>query len=91
VRRLRRGLTVLERDKLRAEILERQMRLAVTRAAEYGLTGMCREAMRLAEAGERSGALHRSCGAEEPGGLGCLCPCHDVRDTAVAAGSAPGS
>jgi hypothetical protein len=80
-------MTILERDKLRAEVLKRHLDLAYVRAAEYGLSGPCREAMHLtgSEPG-RARELHAACGGEDPMGLGCLCLCHDVRDTSVATG-----
>jgi hypothetical protein len=87
VRRLRQGLPVLERDKMRAEIARKQLQLAQHRAAEYGLSITCREA--LEAAGDLARKLHGKCRGEDPGGTGCLCGCHDVRDTAVLSGVAP--
>lgn len=74
--RLRRGLTVRQRQKLREEILERQLTLARKHAAEYGLSIPCRKG--LLAYGELATGLHGSCrGEEPPGGGGCLCHCHD--------------
>jgi hypothetical protein len=72
MRRLRRHMTILERRKLREEILARELALAHQRASEAGLTLRCQDAMRL------TGVQHASCEAEDPGGAGCLCQCHDV-------------
>lgn len=80
-------MTVLDRDKLRREVLERQLALAYRRAAEYGLSTQCRLAMEVT--GKDPGKareLHDACRGEEIGGIGCLCLHHDVRDTAVASG-----
>jgi hypothetical protein len=91
VRQLRRGLTLAQRQKLRTQVLERQLSVAYRRAIRYGLSETCRQAMDMSAAGcpARAAELHASCKAEEPGGTGCLCPCHDARDTAVVSGSAP--
>jgi hypothetical protein len=90
MRRLRRGMTVLQRDELRRSVLERQLALAYRRSAEYGLSQYCRRAMVVTSSDPlRAGELHAACRAEDPGGPGCLCQHHDVRDTDVASGTAP--
>jgi len=83
-------MTVLDRQHLREQVMERQLRLAVDRAAEYGLSQPCRQAMAMSRAGcaDRARALHAECTAEEAGGIGCLCLCHDTRETAVISGFA---
>jgi len=88
VKKLKRGMRLLDRQHLREQVMERQLKLAVDRAAEYGLSQPCRQAMAMSLAGcpDRAAALHAECQAEEPGGTGCLCLCHDVRDTAVVTG-----
>ena len=73
---LRRGMTLLQRQRLREQVLERQLKIAYERAARYGLSGACAKAMDAV--GEEARELHETCSAELPGGLGCLCNHHDV-------------
>jgi len=91
VKRLTSGMTVADRDRLREEVLTRQLTLAYKRVGEYGLSTECRDAMAATGAQPwRARELHGSCQGEQTGGPGCLCVCHDVRDTAVITGtSAP--
>lgn len=86
----RRGMTVLERQKLREQVLAQHLRVAQQRAAEYGLTVRCREAMKAAADRDsaRAKALHSSCHGEDTG-TGCLCHCHDrARPAQVVSGNA---
>lgn len=84
---LRQGMSLADRMALRQEVLQRQLRLAYQRAGEYGLSEPCRLAMAVKEPGKAK-ELHDSCRLEVPGGLGCLCPHHDVA-TGVVSGVAP--
>jgi hypothetical protein len=72
---LRRHMTILERRKLREEILAKELARAHRQAARAGLTMKCEYAMRLTgsdPAGARR--LHADCkGEEPPRGAGCLC------------------
>ena len=88
MKKLKRGMLLLDRQRLREKVMERQLKLAVERATGYGLSQTCRRAMAMGLAGctDRAAVLHAECQAEEPGGTGCLCLCHDVRDTAVVTG-----
>lgn len=85
--RLRRGMTLRQRQQLRQDVLARQLRLAYDRAAAYGLCPVCTEAME--QDGEPARALHGSCQGEKPGGLGCLCACNDVAGGMTVSGSLP--
>lgn len=65
------GLPAERRRELRELILKREHELADKRAREAGLT------LRCLRAGDNSGE-HRRCRGEMPGGVGCLCGCHDL-------------
>lgn len=77
--RFRRGLTVHDRNKYRAEVLQREQDRAWLRASEHRLTDSCRRAMGvMQEDPALSRELHHACRGEEyPDGAGCLCLCHD--------------
>jgi hypothetical protein len=92
---MKRGMTILERRKLRAEILEKEMARAYERAQGAGLTLVCRDAMRVtgSDPGMARGLHARCVGESSLTGGGCLCQCHDVITGGVAAGTmseAPG-
>jgi hypothetical protein len=74
----RRGMTILARQHLREEILTWEVERARTRASEKNLTGACRDAMLVMSVDPaKARGLHAGCKAEEYGGVGCLCLCHD--------------
>ncbi len=83
--RLRRGLTYTARLRLRQEVYQREAAQAMRRAERWGLSPECRAAMEYLTSGDPSlmPAAHQSCKAEEHGGKGCLCTCHDVVPTGV--------
>ncbi len=93
MRKLRRHMTILERRKLREEILARELQQAHRRADEAGLTMKCSMAMRLTGSRpEEARRLHASCTAEEPpNGTGCLCHHHDVITGSVETGTMIGT
>ena len=78
--RLRRNLTLHDRQKLRGMVYRREAIRAVERAQVWGLTAECRDGLRESLQGDpaKATSLHESCTAEEIGGKGCLCPHHDV-------------
>lgn len=84
--RLRRGLTYDKRLKLRLEVYTREVQKARRAAERWGLSPECRAAMVYLTTGGDPALLpdaHQSCKAEEHGGRGCLCQCHDVVPTGV--------
>ena len=86
---MRRGLTYLERVKLRALAYEREVTKARQRAMAWKLSPQCRGALALmsTEPGLAAG-MHSECKEEEPGGKGCLCMCHDLPSEGVSSGFA---
>lgn len=73
--RMKQGLTVHQRQKLREEILQSYLAKAQEDAANARLSITCRRAMR--ETGNVAALLHEACKGEEPGNGGCLCHHHD--------------
>jgi hypothetical protein len=73
-----------DRTRLREQVLDHELNAAYDRAAAFGLTQVCKLAME--GSGEGARGLHASCREEEPGGRGCLCPCHDVATGHVTSG-----
>jgi hypothetical protein len=86
---MRRGLTYLDRQKLRRLVYAREVDKARQRAMAWKLSPQCRGALALmaTEPGLASG-MHQECKQEEIGGKGCLCTCHDVVSGGVSAGFA---
>ena len=78
--RLRRGLTLHDRQKLRGMVYRREAARAARRASQWGLSAECISGLGESLHGDpaKAAALHASCTAEEIGGKGCLCPHHDV-------------
>lgn len=76
VPKFRRGLTFVQREKLRAHILETELERARKRAAHANVCTVCRAALTATgvEASDYVKLLHDQCRAEQPGGSGCLCP-----------------
>lgn len=71
-------MTILQRQQVRTQVLQREFAYANRRAASYRLSGTCREAMEVTHKDPATAReLHGRCAAEEPGGPGCLCLCHD--------------
>jgi len=62
------GLSLPEREALRQRYLDK----AVAQAARMGVTGRCRRVL-----GDLAHPDHGICRGECPGGVGCLCKCHD--------------
>lgn len=89
MKRLRRGMTVLDRQKLREEVIRAELQRAYERAARYGLSMRCARAMLMTGGDpELVRAEHGRCRGEEPGGAGCLCQCHDDSRGGVISGAA---
>lgn len=84
--RFRRGMTVLERQQYREEMLQRAVDRAVRQAQRVHRSLTCNDAMQAW--GETAAKLHGSCRGEEPGGIGCLCECHDDHRSGVESGTA---
>lgn len=78
--RLRRNLTYDQRVNLRKDVYQREAANAMKRAAKWGLSPECLQAMAYLTSGDPSlmPAAHESCKAEDHGGKGCMCQCHDV-------------
>lgn len=80
--RMRQGLALEDRMRLRTETAERLIRQALERSTASHRSPECRAAMQLTGRQladpEASARAHKSCTAEEPGGKGCLCECHDL-------------
>lgn len=80
--RLRPGLPLEERIRMRTGIAERLIRRALEQSSVTDRSAECREAMQLTGRQladpEAAARAHKSCTAEEPDGQGCLCECHDV-------------
>lgn len=78
--RLRRNLTYDQRLRLRLEVYKREAAKAARWAERWGLSPECLRAMEYLVSGDPSlmAAEHGSCKAEDHGGKGCLCQCHDV-------------
>lgn len=85
----RRGLTVLQRQKFRQLVLERELETARRKAATMYVSITCRNALAAtgAEDPEYVRALHQQCKGELPGNIGCLCPCHDIIQGSIETGS----
>ncbi len=82
-----RGMTIAERQKVREEVIKREVQQAYKRAAEAHLTDKCRRAMVLTgERPDEARELHESCKGEEYGSSGCLCTCHDAYGGSVVTG-----
>ncbi len=62
------GLSLPEREALRQRYLDK----AIAQAARMGVTGRCRRVL-----GDLDSPDHQLCRGEAPGGVGCLCKCHD--------------
>lgn len=86
--RMRRGLSLQQRQRMREEAGLRLMRRALARASAYCRSAECRQAMVAASVGDSvlAAELHKSCKAEDPDGRGCLCECHDPAAEARASG-----
>lgn len=80
--RLKPGMALVNRQRLRTEIAERLIRQALERSSATGRSDECRQAMQLTGKQladpEAAARAHKSCAEEEPGGKGCLCECHDL-------------
>lgn len=86
--KLRRGMTVLDRQKLREEIQQAFLDKARKAASEVGRSLTCIRGMQAW--GETAAHLHGQCAGElPPKGTGCLCECHDDNRGGVEAGTAP--
>lgn len=68
-------MTVLERQKLRQEIMQTFLDNAKVQASQAGRSLTCIRGMQAW--GETAAGLHGACRGEEPGNGGCLCECHD--------------
>lgn len=79
-RKFRRGLSIERRTALRADLLEAELEKARRRAMSLHLSLTCRNAMDCTGAEDSTYVqlLHQQCRGELPGGVGCLCVCHDV-------------
>lgn len=90
--RFRRHMSVVDRRRLREEVMQRELRVAQRRALLYKLSETCTLAMGLILDGqpEKAADVHYQCHEEELGGAGCLCPCHDTSHGGVVSGSIPG-
>lgn len=80
-------MTVLQRQQLRVAVMSRFVAQAYEKAGQWKLTAECKQAMGVmnrdpAQARE----LHGSCRAEEFGGSGCMCQCHDIITGGVVTG-----
>lgn len=67
--RMRPGMSLAEREELRARLLDREIQEARVRASTIFVIGRCYRAQVPAD--------HAACRAELASG--CLCPCHDPR------------
>lgn len=86
VGKLRRGMTVLERQKLREEILQAFLDRARKQAGEAGRSVTCIRGMQ--SHGKTAAYLHGRCVGEVQPNSGCLCECHDDNRGGVASGTA---
>lgn len=85
--KFRRGLTISQRQKIRAAVLDREYRKAEDRARSCRRSVECVAAMaNMAAHPATAREQHAACKAEEHGGPGCLCECHDTRTGTVSAG-----
>lgn len=84
-------MTITARDNLRAAIREEELAKAIRRSEAMYLTQTCRQAMALTGAEDAGYVrdLHGQCRGEIPGGVGCLCRCHDVIGEGIESGSIP--
>jgi hypothetical protein len=91
--RFRRGWSVEKRQEYRAFLREQETEKAVRRAEKLHLSGTCINAMAATGGADPdyARALHQACRGELPGGIGCLCRCHDVIQAEVEAGFATGT
>lgn len=82
------GMTITQRRRLREEILARHLEKAREEAARARLTLTCRNAMYYTSRDPAEAVrFHARCKAEERGGTGCLCLCHDtIEDGSLEAG-----
>jgi hypothetical protein len=80
-------MTISERRKIRSEILAHEVDKAYFRASIHRRSAECVAAMQVMNADpDQARKLHASCEDENHPGPGCLCECHDTRDTAVVTG-----
>jgi hypothetical protein len=79
-------MTVLDRQKMREEILDAELDRARERAAKVGRTLTCNQGMMAW--GALAAEMHGSCTGEDLGGAGCLCECHDEHRGGVESGTA---
>lgn len=79
-------MTVRERQSYRETTLRNEIHRAYSRARRVHRSPACTAGME--ETRDRAARLHAECTAEEPGGPGCLCECHDDNSNSVAAGIA---
>lgn len=88
-KKFRRGLSIERRTALRADLLETELEKARHKAASLYLSLTCRNAMDCTgtEDGTYVKLLHQQCRGELPGGVGCLCVCHDVASTEIVTGA----
>lgn len=91
--RFRRGWSIEKRRALRESLREQEVEKAIRRAEKLHLSSTCINGM-AATGGADPGyarALHQQCRGELPGGIGCLCLCHDVIQVETEAGFASGT
>lgn len=87
--RFRRGMTVLDRRKLREELLQREVERAYRRAFTRHVSPSCVNAMDVTGSEPATArSLHAACWGEHPNSVGCLCPCHDEDRGGVESGGA---
>lgn len=88
--RLKRGMTIRQRQQIRAEKFQLELEKARNRAWLYRRSPECVAAMASMAADPATArAQHRQCRDELPGGPGCLCECHDDRPTEISSGVTP--
>lgn len=79
-------MTVLERQHLRNERLVYELEQARIRAGTFRVSYTCQRGLAATGSSNPGQAAwhHKACKEEEPGGRGCLCPCHDDHSGVVA-------
>lgn len=91
--RFRRGWSIEKRQAYRAALREQEIEKAIRRAEKLHLSLSCINAMAATGGADPSyaRALHDQCRGELPGGIGCLCLCHDVIQAPAESGFATGT
>ncbi len=84
-------MTIAAREQLRTVIREEELAKAMRRTEAMYLTHDCRQAMALTGTEDAGYVhdLHGQCRGEIPGGVGCLCRCHDVIGEGIVTGVVP--